>query len=81
MKTINLSRWWIRAACGGALLVSLTGCVGVVGPGYYEGPGFVDYGPEVTVFGGWGRGHFDRDAGRRGFESRGGAHGHFGGHR
>jgi len=57
---------------------ALTGCVGVVGPGYDEGPGYYDEGPDLFIFGGFGGGH-DRDFGRRGAESRGAA-GHFGGH-
>jgi hypothetical protein len=74
------------------MMLALTGCYGVVGGGYgyygpaYCGPGyFDDYGPDVEVFGGYGHGHWDRDFGRRGFQSRGGGHfgggGHGGGHR
>jgi len=69
-------------AQAGLLLVlvsgSLTGCVGVEGSAYvgddYVG-GYVP-GPDVYVFGGYGRGHFDRDAGRRGAESRRAVVGH-----
>ena len=55
-----------------ALVVGITGCVGYVGPGYgevgYVGP--VIEGPDVVVFGGHEHGHYDRDFGRRGRESR-----------
>ena len=58
-----------------ALTAGLTGCVGVAGPGYDEGPDYVDGyvpGPDLYVFGGYGRDHFDhdRDFARRGAESR-----------
>ena len=53
---------------------ALTGCVGFVGDGYVGGPGYVDVGlpgPDF-VFGGYGRGRYDRDASHRGAVSRGG---------
>jgi hypothetical protein len=50
----------------GASLTTLTGCVGVVGPGYAHA--YVPV-PDVVVFGGGG--WYDHDAGRRGYESRG----------
>jgi hypothetical protein len=85
MKTKRFLHRWLAVAAGGGLLAT-AGCVGYVGPGYYDGgvygPGyFDDYGPDVTIFGG-GYGHRDHDFGRRGFQSRGGGHGgHGGGHR
>jgi hypothetical protein len=68
---MNQSVRWIKFTLVGALLVTLTGCFGVVGPGYY-GPGyFDDYGPDVTIFGGYyGRDHHDRDYSHRGAASR-----------
>jgi hypothetical protein len=63
---------------GAAMLPALTGCVGI------EGSAEVDTyvpGPDVVVFGGYDRfHHYDRDAGRRGAESRAAAH-HGGGGR
>ncbi len=56
------------------LCLALAGCVGFVGGGYEGGPGFVDVGvpgPDVFVFGGYGRGRYDRDASHRGAASRG----------
>lgn len=64
----------ITFALGGLLLAGMTGCLGVVGPGYVDvyAPAPVVYvpAPEVVVFGGFHRGGYDRDAGRRGHESR-----------
>jgi len=84
MNAISHSLSCLKLFLCGALLLALTGCVGVVGPGYYDGPGYYGpgyYGPDVTVFGGYVNGPRDRDFGRRGFESRGAAGhgGHFGG--
>jgi hypothetical protein len=82
MNETKRVRGRIKFLCGGVLLAALTGCV--VAGGYDGGPGYVGYipGPEVAVFGGFHRGGFDRDASRRGAESRGVAHGGGrGGHR
>ena len=70
------------------LLLALAGCFGVVGDGYGYGPGYwgpgYDYGPDVTIFGGWGHDHYDHgydhDFARRGAQSRAAIGGHFGGH-
>lgn len=79
-KTESLIRPAFCAVLLLTFLLTLNGCVGVVGPGY-DGPGY-DYGPDFWIFGGYGHGHWDRDAGRRGFESRGGiSHGGFHGRR
>ena len=54
---------------------TMTGCV--VEPGYDEDEGYGDTyesGPEFYIFGDFGHGHSDRDAGHRGFESRREAH-------
>ena len=67
----------VTAGCGVALL-TFTGCVAE--PGYPGDPGYYDDGPEVGFFGDYGWGH-DRDAGHRGYQSRGGHDGgHGGGH-
>ena len=64
--TIFLTGRFRFVSCS-VLLAVLTGCVGFVGPGYVDA--YVP-GPDVVVFGGYGRGGFDRDFGRRGAESR-----------
>jgi hypothetical protein len=66
-----------------ACLGGFTGCVGYVDDGYgygYAGPVIE---PEVTFFGGYGRGHVVHEYSRRGHESRGAVHnfGHGGGRR
>jgi hypothetical protein len=73
MKTTKQLLFWGKCAVGGLLLAGLIGCVADVGPGpYYDGPYYSGYyGPDVAVFGGYGYGHYDHDAGRRGAESRG----------
>jgi hypothetical protein len=51
----------------------LTGCVASVGPAYEVEPVGVDVyvpAPDIFIFGGFDRDHRDRDAGRRGGESR-----------
>ena len=70
LKTLAVSGLAVLMG-GGLLIFTLTGCVGVVDGG---GPDVVVAGPPAVFVGGW-WGH-DRDAGRRGYESRGGWHGH-----
>jgi hypothetical protein len=70
---------WIQLVACGLLLSAVLGCVGVAaGPGYVGVDTYVPS-PDVFVFGGYGRGHVDRDFGRRGAVSR--SVGHVGGGR
>ena len=76
MKKPKHLLYWGKFAIGGLLLAMLMGCVGVgvVDTGYVPGPyfdGFPGPGPDVAVFGGYGYGHYDHDAGNRGAASRG----------
>ena len=58
----------------GLALVLLTGSMGCVG--YVDdGPGVVDTGPDLYLFGGYGWGHDAYRYGHRGAGSRGGGHG------
>ena len=62
----------LRCFFAGLLLLTLAGCFGVVGAGYY-GPGYWGgYGPDVYVFGGYHQDHhWDRAFAARGAASRG----------
>jgi hypothetical protein len=63
----------IKIGVGIAMLVTIVGCVGYVGP---DGGEVGVAGPDVTIFGGgFDRGHVVHDYGHRGFVSRGIAHG------
>ncbi|MDB6015673.1 MAG: hypothetical protein JWR19_162 [Pedosphaera sp.] len=66
MNKTNFLTHQIRFTLG-VVLLTLTGCIGVVGPGHVHA--YVPV-PEVVVFGGFERGGYDHDAGRRGYESR-----------
>ena len=64
----------MKRGLGIALLIAMTGCVGVVGPGYGGGPDVVLFG------GGYDRGRDVHGYSQRGSESRAVAHTGGGGH-
>jgi hypothetical protein len=64
----------IKIGLAVALVATLTGCVGFVGPGP-GGPDVYVGGPDINVFGGdYDRGHDEHAYSQRGFSSRAVAH-------
>jgi hypothetical protein len=79
MNKTNNSFDRIKIGLAVALVATLTGCIGFVGPGP-GGPDVYVGGPDVTLFGGgYDRGRDVHAYSQRGFSSRAAAHPGFGG--